>query len=40
MPAIQPSVSEGTFDPAPTDPVPTEVSTVRPEAPVGTARTS
>lgn len=36
-PSIEPSVPEGTFDPAPTEPVPTEVPTVAPPAPVGTA---
>lgn len=33
---IDPSVPEGTFDPMPTEPWPTAVSTVPPEAPVGT----
>lgn len=37
VPSIEPSIPEGTFDPAPTEPVPTEVSTVPPTAPVGTA---
>lgn len=33
---IDPSVPEGTFDPMPTEPWPTAVSTVPPEAPIGT----
>ncbi|WP_307451366.1 MULTISPECIES: hypothetical protein [Microbacterium] len=37
-PSTEPSVPEGTFDPAPTEPVPTEVPTVPPAAPVGTAQ--
>lgn len=36
-PFTPPQVPEGTFDPIPTEPVSTEVPTVRPEAPVGTA---
>lgn len=37
-PDNEPSVPEGTFYPDSTEPVPTEWSTVRPEAPVGTAK--
>lgn len=36
-PDTAPSVPEGTFDPMPTGPWPTAVSTVPPEAPLGTA---
>lgn len=36
-PYTEPTVPEGTFEPAPTGPVPTAVPTVAPPAPVGTA---